>query len=66
MALHAGLPNGTINGLCLTYTLVRIGYAFAYVLIDNAKLSYLRSLLWWSGNAICFTLVGLSGKKVNA
>jgi uncharacterized MAPEG superfamily protein len=65
MALHAGVPNGTVNGLCLTFTLVRIGYAVAYIVTDNAKLSYIRSLFWWAGNFTCFTLLGLAGKRLS-
>jgi MAPEG family len=55
-ALHAGVPNGTVNGLCLTFTLVRIGYAMAYIVTENAKLSYIRSVFWWAGNFTCFAL----------
>jgi uncharacterized MAPEG superfamily protein len=66
MALHAGVPNGTINGLCLGYTVVRIAYALAYILVETVRWSYLRSFCWHVGNISCFTLVVLAGKKLNA
>lgn len=59
-ALQAGVPNHTINRSALVYTGARIAYAAAYLLIEDVKLSYLRSLLWWAGNVTCLRLLWLS------
>lgn len=65
-AHHAGLPAQLINKYALIYTLVRIAYAVAYARITDKTASYLRSVLWWSGNFTCFRLFWFAGKAINA
>ncbi|OQD80103.1 hypothetical protein PENANT_c039G11608 [Penicillium antarcticum] len=64
LSLHAGLPNETINGIGLWYTVSRVAYSFAYSYIESPALSYLRSVTWWSGNISCLTALVLAGQKL--
>ncbi|PYH97302.1 hypothetical protein BO71DRAFT_396286 [Aspergillus ellipticus CBS 707.79] len=64
VALITGLPNETINGIGLWYTLSRVAFGLAYVGIESEAWSFLRSLLWWSGNISCITGLVLSGKRL--
>ncbi|KAJ6028956.1 hypothetical protein N7499_000098 [Penicillium canescens] len=64
LSLYAGLPNETINGIGIWYTLSRVAYSFAYSYIDSPTVSYLRSVTWWSGNISCVTALVLAGKKL--
>jgi hypothetical protein len=66
MAIYAGVPNGTINGLCFSYTVTRIAFAIAYILVGSERWSYVRSFCWYVGNICCTTLVLLAGKRLNA
>ena len=52
-ATYAVVPNTTINAICVWYTLSRLAYGAAYVLIESERLSIVRSAIWWSCNASC-------------
>ena len=65
-AHHAGLPNATINKLCLAYSVIRVFYAWCYLNITTREASFLRSLAWWAGNIVCFTAFIKAGRAVNA
>jgi len=65
-AHHAGLPNATINKLCLAYSIIRVFYAWAYLTITTREASFLRSLAWWSGNIVCFMTFIKSGRALSA
>jgi uncharacterized MAPEG superfamily protein len=41
-------------GIGAGYTCSRILYAVAYIAIEDEMLSYVRSVFWWAGNAVCF------------
>ena len=64
-AQQAGLPNAYINRICLAYSLIRIGYAYAYLNITTAELSFIRSLLWWAGNSVSFATFVRVARKTN-
>ncbi|KAJ5761807.1 uncharacterized protein N7511_005189 [Penicillium nucicola] len=64
LSLYAGLPNETINGLGIWYTVSRVAYSFAYSYIESPSWSYLRSVTWWSGNISCLTALVLASKKL--
>ncbi|KAK5264152.1 hypothetical protein LTR99_002816 [Exophiala xenobiotica] len=65
-ATVAKVPNETINKACLVYSASRLVYAVAYLTVDKAKLSYIRSLAWWASNFTCLYLLWQSGKTMNA
>jgi len=65
-AVVAKVPNESVNGACLAYSVARAVYAVAYVAVDNVKYSYIRSLAWWASNFSCFYLLWQSGKALNA
>ncbi|KAF4625543.1 hypothetical protein G7Y89_g12627 [Cudoniella acicularis] len=56
IAVHAGVPAQTVNGLMAAYTLSRVGYAIAYITISSKKLSLIRSTFFWVGNISCISL----------
>lgn len=64
LAVQAGVPNETINAIGVWYTLSRIAFGLAYVFIESEPLSFLRSLLWWSGKSACITALVLAGKRL--
>ena len=64
LAVTAGVPSETINGIGLWYTLSRVAYGFSYALIESEPWSFLRSLFWWSGNISCITALVLAGKRL--
>ena len=64
LALHAGVDVGRLNGLMAAYTLVRASYLVSYIMIQKEELSVVRTLLWWSGNICCLTMMVLAGKKL--
>ncbi|RMZ87973.1 hypothetical protein DV736_g4793, partial [Chaetothyriales sp. CBS 134916] len=66
LAASTGVPNEVVNKACLVYTLLSLSYGAVYLLITNPALSYLRSVLWWGGNATCFYLLSQAGKKLNS
>ncbi len=63
-ATFGGVPNTTINGICVWYTLSRLAYGAAYVLIESERLSIVRSAIWWSCNASCITALILAGRAL--
>ncbi|GAA94936.1 uncharacterized protein L969DRAFT_78391 [Mixia osmundae IAM 14324] len=52
----AKLPSSTLNKLASAYVLTRVLYSFAYVTIESGPLSYIRTVLFFSGAGICITL----------
>jgi hypothetical protein len=46
--------------------IVRVGYAFAYVLISSNAYSYVRSMVWWASNIACIWTLIQSGKAINS
>ncbi|PWY65008.1 hypothetical protein BO94DRAFT_629312 [Aspergillus sclerotioniger CBS 115572] len=64
VALHTDLPNETINGIGAWYTLSRVAFGLAYVFIESEGWSFLRSVLWWSGNVSCITALVAGGKRL--
>ncbi|KAH6670801.1 hypothetical protein B0J14DRAFT_597084 [Halenospora varia] len=66
LALHAGAPNATINGLMAGYTASRVAYAFSYILITTQGASFLRSFLFWVGNGCNIALMVAAGRVLSA
>lgn len=64
LAVTAGVPAETINGIGLWYTTSRVAFALAYAFIESGPLSYIRSVFWWSGNISCITALVLASKKL--
>lgn len=64
LAVQAGVPSETINIIGAWYTLSRVAYGLAYVFIESETLSFIRSLLWWSGNSACITALVFAGKRL--
>lgn len=65
-ALHAQLPNSTINKVCASYIASRICYAASYNLIESHSLSWIRTVAWWPGNSICIWTLVQGGQAINA
>lgn len=64
LAVHAGVPNETINTIGAWYTLSRVAFGLLYIVVESEGLSFLRSAAWWSGNLSCFTALVLAGKRL--
>lgn len=64
LAVTAGVPSETINGIGLWYTASRVAFGLAYAFIESGPSSYLRSVFWWSGNVSCITALVLASKKL--
>jgi hypothetical protein len=56
----------TINRICLSYILSRIGYGAAYYYIETHPMAYIRSTFWWASNLTCFYAFWQGGKMINA
>lgn len=65
-ATYAGVPNYSINRTALIYSCARVAYAISYVYTTKEALSYLRSILWWTGTGNCLALLWSAGKAMNA
>ncbi|KAL9075461.1 MAG: hypothetical protein Q9161_001533 [Pseudevernia consocians] len=63
-ATYGGVPNATVNGICVWYTLSRLAYGAAYIWIESRRLSMVRSAIWWSCNASCITGLVLAGRAL--
>ncbi|KAJ5112017.1 hypothetical protein N7532_000062 [Penicillium argentinense] len=63
-ALVAGVDAETINTVGVWYTVSRVAFSLCYSYIEDPKLSYLRSVAWWSGNISCITALVQAGKKL--
>lgn len=61
----SGLSNSFVNKLCLVYSLVRLGYGYAYINNSTHKSSFIRSAFWWAGNFTCFYGLWQAGKSYN-
>ncbi|KAE9373041.1 hypothetical protein N431DRAFT_544211 [Stipitochalara longipes BDJ] len=64
LALHAGVPIQKLNGLMALYSSARVAYAASYIFIEDERASFLRSVLWWTGNASCISMMVMAGKKM--
>jgi uncharacterized MAPEG superfamily protein len=65
-ALVAKLDNGTINTTCAVYTAARLAYGACYLLTETERMSWLRTLAWYSGTLSCLTLIWKGGNALNA
>lgn len=63
-ATYSGVPNTTINAICVWYTLSRLAYGAAYILIESERLSLIRTLFWWSCNASCIMGIVLAARAL--
>ncbi|KAF2171672.1 hypothetical protein M409DRAFT_50337 [Zasmidium cellare ATCC 36951] len=67
LAHVGGLENSVVNGLGLWYTVVRVGYAGAYIFNERSRgVALLRGVFWWTGNIVCLRVIGMAGKVMNA
>jgi uncharacterized MAPEG superfamily protein len=64
LATHAGVDKPKINGLMALYSLARLGYAAAYIFIEDDLWAHLRSTCWWFSNCCCISLFVLAGKRI--
>lgn len=64
LGLHAKVETGTLNGIMALYTIARLAYAVAYVMIESDTTSQIRGLLWWVGNLCCLSMMWMAGKKL--
>lgn len=55
--LLARLPASTVNLVGAVYTLARVGFAVAYVLVERQRWSWVRTGFWWVSNVCCITAV---------
>lgn len=65
-ATYAGVSNERINTAALIYSCARVAYAISYVYTEDLTLSYLRSLLWWTGTGNCLALLWRAGQAMNS
>jgi len=63
-ATVAGVSSATVNAICVWYTLSRLAYGAAYILIESEELSIVRSMVWWSCNASCITGLVLAARAL--
>lgn len=61
-ASMAGVPPQDINRAGLVYTVARVCYDNAYILIEDGWWAVSRGVLWWVGNASCLWLLWEAGK----
>ncbi|KAK1819114.1 hypothetical protein LTR12_006429 [Friedmanniomyces endolithicus] len=61
----AGVPATDVNTTGLAYTVARVGYAIAYVLIDAPSFSQVRGMCWWVGNLTCLRLLWVGGSALD-
>ena len=66
LAVAAGVPYEVVNASCLVYTLSSLAYGPAYILVEQWKHTWLRSLSWWIGNDACLYLLYRAGKALNS
>ncbi|GAA97275.1 uncharacterized protein L969DRAFT_91877 [Mixia osmundae IAM 14324] len=60
----AHLPAQRLNTLGFGYFAVRLAYMFAYRYIERGLASYGRSVLWWTSNILCLSIIYQSGRKL--
>jgi uncharacterized MAPEG superfamily protein len=66
LALHAKVETRTMNGIMALYTISRLGYGVAYIVIENDMIAQIRGGFWWLGNLSCLSLMWMAGRKLNA
>ncbi|KUJ17918.1 uncharacterized protein LY89DRAFT_683903 [Mollisia scopiformis] len=64
LALYAGVPTPTLNGLMAAYSVARMMYGVTYIAIETEQYSPLRTLCWWSGNIACLTMMVKAGNRL--
>ncbi|KAH9214566.1 hypothetical protein DL95DRAFT_365715 [Leptodontidium sp. 2 PMI_412] len=64
LALHAGVPTEKLNGLMAAYSVSRVGFGLAYILIENEHLALIRTVFWYAGNVACVAMMVLAGKRM--
>jgi len=64
-ATLSGVERTVINQLALVYTVARVAYGAAYILIEDRKLASIRGILWWVGNISCFSLLWKAAGRLN-
>ncbi|KAH7398023.1 hypothetical protein BKA64DRAFT_56058 [Cadophora sp. MPI-SDFR-AT-0126] len=64
LALHAGVPTEKLNGLMVVYSVARIGYGLAYILIENEHLALIRTVFWYAANITCVIMMAMAGKRM--
>lgn len=64
LALHAGVETQKVNAVMGLYTLSRIAYFLAYVLVEKEQWSFLRTVWWYVGNISCGLLMGVAGANL--
>lgn len=57
LGIAAKVPNEKINRACLIYTAARIVYHLLYLKVERGALAGLRSVVWWTGNLACLSLI---------
>lgn len=45
------------------YTVARLAYAVAYIVVERERYSPIRSAFWWVGNVCCLKMLWLAAKK---
>ncbi|KAL3482102.1 hypothetical protein BJX99DRAFT_82118 [Aspergillus californicus] len=61
MASLAGVDKVVVNQAVAVYTIARIFYGAAYILIESDRWSQIRGVCWWVGNLTCLTLLWKAG-----
>ncbi|PVH68752.1 hypothetical protein DL98DRAFT_440494, partial [Cadophora sp. DSE1049] len=64
LALHAGVPTEKLNGLMAVYSLSRIGFGLAYILIENEHLALIRTVFWYAAQISCITMMAMAGNRM--
>lgn len=66
LALVAGLPNATINGFGVSYTIFRALYFLAYSFTSSRKFVFLRPICYAGAMMSCFSVIYWSGQVFNS
>ncbi|PYH45336.1 uncharacterized protein BP01DRAFT_296732, partial [Aspergillus saccharolyticus JOP 1030-1] len=64
LALFVQVPPEIINSFGIWFSILRVTYAAAYVLIESEGLRFVPSLLWWCGDTACFAALMIAGKRL--
>lgn len=61
----AGVETGVVNARALAYTIYRISYYLAYVMVTDLRVSYLRGVAWWASSIVCMRLIWSGGNSID-
>lgn len=64
IAVYTGVPSETVNKFGICYTVSGITFNVCYSYIETQRMSYLRSVAWWSSNISCFTGLVAAARKL--